>query len=298
MEKLNISLVFIPQSYFSVPKDVRLNSTHSLIMKINNRKELQNIVINHSTDIDYKDFVKIYRECTRKPYSFFTIDTTLPASDPLRFRKNLFSSYNSDSNWSAKNYWQKKKKANQAQYDFDRLAAKISAYSSPDDLRRYEYLTGEDLGYKPSILEQKKFDYSPFGKVFNKGLYEKDKKRAFEDKNKEQLELFSKANKISRPAKNESDYNYNIKFACYNFYRDFENFRKRSLGSKYSNISKFYNLLNEFKTHKATTTETKGRKTKVMNYVVNLFNYYFGFYVKNYDKSHLDEKQGCNPKQF
>ena len=104
MEKLNISLVFIPQSYFSVPKDVRLNSTHSLIMKINNRKELQNIVINHSTDIDYKDFEKIYRECTRKPYSFFTVDTTLPASDPLRFRKNLFSSYNSDSNLSAKNY--------------------------------------------------------------------------------------------------------------------------------------------------------------------------------------------------
>ena len=58
--KLNISLVFIAQSYFSVPKDVRLNSTHYLIMKINNRKELQNIAINHSTDIDYKDFLKIY----------------------------------------------------------------------------------------------------------------------------------------------------------------------------------------------------------------------------------------------
>ena len=62
--KLNISLVFITQSYFSVPKDVRLNSAHYLIMKINNRKELQNIAINHSADIDYKDFMKIYRECT------------------------------------------------------------------------------------------------------------------------------------------------------------------------------------------------------------------------------------------
>ena len=62
--KLNISLVFITQSYFSVPKDVRLNSTHYLIMKINNRKELQNIAINHSADINYKDFMKIYRECT------------------------------------------------------------------------------------------------------------------------------------------------------------------------------------------------------------------------------------------
>ena len=56
--KLNISLVFITQSYFSVPKDVRLNSTHYLIMKINNRKELQNIAINHSADIDYNDFVR------------------------------------------------------------------------------------------------------------------------------------------------------------------------------------------------------------------------------------------------
>ena len=64
--KLNISLVFITQSYFSVPKDVRLNSTHYLIMKISNKRELQNIVINHPADIDYKDFVKIYRECTKK----------------------------------------------------------------------------------------------------------------------------------------------------------------------------------------------------------------------------------------
>ena len=58
--KLNISLVFITQSYFSVPKDVRLNTTHYFIMKINNKKELQNIAINDSADIDYQDFKKIY----------------------------------------------------------------------------------------------------------------------------------------------------------------------------------------------------------------------------------------------
>ena len=96
--KLNISLVFITQSYFSVPKDVRLNSTHYLIMKINNRKELQNIAINHSADIDYKDFMKIYRECTKEPFSFLTIDTTLPASNPLRLRKILFQSYKNEIN--------------------------------------------------------------------------------------------------------------------------------------------------------------------------------------------------------
>ena len=87
--KLNISLVFITQSYFSVPKDVRLNSTHYLIMKINNKNELQNIAINHSADIAYEDFMKIYRECTKEPYSFLTNDTKLPASNPLRFRTNL-----------------------------------------------------------------------------------------------------------------------------------------------------------------------------------------------------------------
>ena len=85
--KLNISLVFIPQSYFSFPKDVRLNSTHYLIMKINNRTELQNIAINHSANIEYKDFMKIYREYTKEPFNFMTIDTTLPTSNSLRFRK-------------------------------------------------------------------------------------------------------------------------------------------------------------------------------------------------------------------
>ena len=71
--KLNISLVFITKSYFSVPKDVRLNSTHYVIMKTNNKRELQNIAINHSTDIGYQDFVNIYRECTREPFIFLTI---------------------------------------------------------------------------------------------------------------------------------------------------------------------------------------------------------------------------------
>ena len=69
--KLNISLVFITQSYFSVPKDVRLNSTHYLIMKINNKRELKNIALNHSADIAYKDFIKIYREYTKEPFHFF-----------------------------------------------------------------------------------------------------------------------------------------------------------------------------------------------------------------------------------
>ena len=69
-------------------------------MKINNQRELQFFSINHSADIDYKDFMKIYREHTKELYSFLMIDTTLPANNPLRFRKNLLSSYKNDSNWS------------------------------------------------------------------------------------------------------------------------------------------------------------------------------------------------------
>ena len=87
--KLNISLVFITQSYFKVSKDVRLNTTHFFITKIPDRGELQHIAVNISSDISSKDFVNIYRECTTKLYSFSVIDTTLASDKPLRFRKIL-----------------------------------------------------------------------------------------------------------------------------------------------------------------------------------------------------------------
>ena len=87
--KIHISLIFITQSYFKVPKNVRLNSTYFFIMKIPNKRELQLIALNHSSDIDFKDFMKIYKKCTAEPYSFLVNDTTLPSDGPLRFRKNL-----------------------------------------------------------------------------------------------------------------------------------------------------------------------------------------------------------------
>ena len=87
--KLNISLVFISQSHFKVPKSVRNNSTHFVNMKIPNKREIQQIAINHLSDINTKDFINIYKKCTNKPYSFLVIDTTLSANNPLRFRKNL-----------------------------------------------------------------------------------------------------------------------------------------------------------------------------------------------------------------
>ena len=74
--KLNISIVFITQSYFKEPKYVRLNSSHFFIMKIPNKRELQYITLNHSSDIDFKEFMKIFRKYTAKPYSFLVNDTT------------------------------------------------------------------------------------------------------------------------------------------------------------------------------------------------------------------------------
>ena len=68
--KLNISIVFITQSYFKLPVDVRLNSTYFFIMEIPNKRELQQITLNHSSDINFKDFTKIYKKYTVKPYSF------------------------------------------------------------------------------------------------------------------------------------------------------------------------------------------------------------------------------------
>ena len=87
--KLNIFIVVITQSYFKMPKDVRLNSTHFFIMKIPNKRELQQTALNHSFDINFKEIIKIYKKYTKEPYSFLVNDTTLPSDDALRFRKNL-----------------------------------------------------------------------------------------------------------------------------------------------------------------------------------------------------------------
>ena len=86
--KLNISIVFITQSYFKMPKDVRLNSTHFFIMKIKNKREFRQTALAHLSDIDFKDFMRIYKKCTVKPYPFLVIDTSPPLDNPLRLRKN------------------------------------------------------------------------------------------------------------------------------------------------------------------------------------------------------------------
>ena len=88
-KKLNILLVFISQSYYKVLKTIRLNATDYFVMKIPNKREIQQIASNHSSGIDFKDFMKFYKDYSKEPYSFLVNDMTLPTGNPLRFRDNL-----------------------------------------------------------------------------------------------------------------------------------------------------------------------------------------------------------------
>ena len=85
--KLNISIVFITHSYFRTPKDARLNSTHYILMKIGNRKELKSIAEKNSGHLDFKDFLKIYNYCSKEPYSFMMVNTRPTAR--VTFKKNF-----------------------------------------------------------------------------------------------------------------------------------------------------------------------------------------------------------------
>ena len=87
--KLNIDLVFIILSHF-FEENIRLNSTHYFIMNIPNKRELQQIALNHSSDIDFQDLMNFYKKCTAKPYAILVIDTTLASNNPSTFRKTCF----------------------------------------------------------------------------------------------------------------------------------------------------------------------------------------------------------------
>ena len=122
VRKLNISIILIIQSQFTVPKDIRLSSTHYFLMKIQEKKQLQQYAFNHSSDIEFQDLLNLYKMCTAKPFFVLVIDTTLASDNSLRFRKNL-----------AKRILKlimtidDKIKAKHLQYDINREAAKKSA---------------------------------------------------------------------------------------------------------------------------------------------------------------------------
>ena len=85
--KLNISIVFITQSYFRTPKDAKLSSTHYILMKIGNKNKLKSIAEKNSGHLDFKDFLKIHNYCTKEPYSFMLVDTRPAAC--VTFKKNF-----------------------------------------------------------------------------------------------------------------------------------------------------------------------------------------------------------------
>ena len=138
-------------------------------MKIPNKRDYQQIVSNHSFDIDFKDFTKLYKDYTKEPYSFSVNDTTLSLDNSLRFRKDLLLSISGEI--KAMN---NKIEQNKAQYSSDRQTAEISALSS-GNVCKNEFLTGKDALPEKDLLEKaaalKRFEDSPFGKEFNAQTY-------------------------------------------------------------------------------------------------------------------------------
>ena len=133
-------------------------------MKIPNKQKLQQITFNHSSDIDFKDFMNLYKKCTAKPYSFLVIDATLASDNPLRFRKNL-----SERIQKLIMTIDDKIRDEKLEYNINREAAKISALSS-GKIDKYEYITVEEIlpFNQRQRIEQAKFGYSPLGNAFEK----------------------------------------------------------------------------------------------------------------------------------
>ena len=153
-------------------------------------------------------------------------------------------------------------KANQGQYDLGREAAKISALSSKDLLEKYEYLTGEDLGHRPSVLEKTKFEYSPLGMSLSKSF---------------------KKDNVKNIANRESDFNYESKYSFYRLYKEYNEFEEMSLDSKYNKMKKFTNLLTNFKNLKPKKPEMQLKKERIMKNVDELYKKYYNAYKNDYE---------------
>ena len=174
----------------------------------------------------------------------------------------------------------RKIKQNESQYDLDREAAKISALSS-NNLDKYEYLTGEDLGLKPSTVEKAKFEYSPLGMSLNKTFLKND---------------------VKSVTKNKSDLNYDSNHAFFRFYKGYDEFKEMSLESKYNRMKEFNKLFLNFKSIKIKKNpETQLKKERIMKNVGELYENYYNAYKSYFDTDdELTEgkKKKVNHKQF
>ena len=182
-------------------------------------------------------------------------------------------------------------KQNESQHDLDREAAKISALSS-NNLDKYELLTGEDLGLKPSTIEQAKFEYSPLGKIFNKGLSQDDKKEGIlkwlkniKNKNEELINRFSTTNKAPKIKINNQSkkliYDVNHSFAKL---RNIDDIKKLSLDSMFSIMKEHHKKFNSLDKLKTRTKDNEKRKEEVLNNVGDIYNKLYDIYKRKYNK--------------
>ena len=203
----------------------------------------------------------------------------------------------------------RKIKRNESQYDLDREAAKISALSS-NNLDKYELLTGEDLGLKPSTIEQAKFEYSPLGKIFNKGLSEEDKKEGtlkgiknIKDKNEELINTLSATNKSPKNKTNVQSkkliYDVNHSFAKL---KNIDDIKKLSLDSMFSLMKESHKKFNNLNKLKTRTKNNEKRKQEVLTNVGDIYNELYDIYKKKYnnkiDRLSAKNKIKLNYKQL
>ena len=171
-------------------------------------------------------------------------------------------------------------KANQAQYDLGREAAKISTLSSKNLLEKYEYLTREDSRHRPSVLEKTEFQYSPLGMSLSKSF---------------------KIDNVKNIAKSHSDFNYDRnKSRFHEFYKGYDEFEEMSLDPKYNKMKKFTNLLTDFKKFKLKKPETQPQKEQIMKNIDELYENNYNAYKNDYDSHELSEakKKKIDYRQF
>ena len=198
----------------------------------------------------------------------------------------------------------KKIKQNESQYYLDREAAEISALSS-NNLDKYELLTGEDLGLKPSTIEQTKFGYSPLGKMFNKGLSEDDKKEGIlkglkniKDKNEELINIFSATNKASMNKKiSKSDVlTYNTKYSFVKL-KNIDDIKKLPLDLMFNLMKDHQKKLNILINLKPRSRDNKSKRLEVITHAGNIYNELHNIYRSKCNKK-LDSLSAKNKKKL
>ena len=187
-------------------------------------------------------------------------------------------------------------KANNAQYDLDRMNAEISAYSS-GDLPKYEYLTKKDLEYKPGAFEQAKFEYSPLGKVFTDGLDKSDKNegllkrlRNIEDKSNNQLLTIKNIPRPATKAKNNGN------FSIDDEYKTIQDFKQGLINKNMlikSGVKKFDKIINKWKQTKDKEIVYKDADAKVNTKKFNIYKIFENYLNKKIDYDRLDMIEVC-----